>query len=117
MAAYEILVSHYQVIGYDLQEEIDKYAAALEAHKSTIDVPAPVTTALVETIVRRHDGAWVIVPVPEMPPPTPLPKDPKYYRTPAEQTSMLAKEAEEQELATMQKKQREEMLAARRQRK
>lgn len=46
---------------YDLDTEIAKYQTAREAHKLTEGVPAPTSTQLVETIVRRFNGEYEIV--------------------------------------------------------
>jgi hypothetical protein len=97
MAVYELYVDTYRVLPYDLQTEIDAYADALEAHKTTVDVPAPTTYSLVETIVKQYDGEFVLVPIPvtEPQPKNPLPKDPKYYRSKAERTKIMAAVAAE----------------------
>lgn len=55
-------------LGFDLQAAVDDFAAALEAHKRTINRPAPVAHPVVETIVRQHDGSFSIT----MPPAPPV---------------------------------------------
>jgi hypothetical protein len=91
MAALEIYVDTYQGLRYDLQAEIDKYTAALNAFKTTVDEPAPATTGLVENIVKNFGGEFVIIPIPiNPPPPQPLPTDSAYYRSPDEQAAMIA---------------------------
>lgn len=93
MAALEIDVQTYQLLGYDLQTEIDAYNLALADHANTIDVPAPTTTSLVEGIVKHHDGLFVIVPSPAKAEMQPLPKDAKYYKSTAERAKVEAEVA------------------------
>ena len=61
----------YESFGGTLEAEVSSFAAALEAHKFTVGVPAPrAANALVEEIVRR--GGFAIVEPPEVPQPDPL---------------------------------------------
>jgi hypothetical protein len=99
MAAYEMYVDTYRTLEYDLQAEIDAYIDALEAHKTTVDVPAPTTYSLVETIVKQYDGEFVLVPAPDPPPLQPLPKDLKYYKSKADRTKIMAAVAAEEKAA------------------
>ena len=50
------------------------FAAAVEAHRLTVDVPAPTTDPVVELVVRQYGGAYDIEPEPE--PEVPLEPDP-----------------------------------------
>jgi hypothetical protein len=96
MAAYEIIVETYQALAYDLQAAIDKYTADLEAHKHTVGEPAPGATSLVERIVKTHEGLFVIVQAPAAPEKQPLPTDPKYYKSEAEQEAIAKRVAEKE---------------------
>jgi hypothetical protein len=52
------------------------FAAALEAHQFTVDVPAPTADPVVEAVVRQYGGLYDIEPPPEVPldpDPTPAP--------------------------------------------
>jgi hypothetical protein len=54
------------------------FAAALEAHRFTVDVPAPTADPVVELVVRQYGGQYDIEPEPEPdvpldPGPTPVP--------------------------------------------
>jgi hypothetical protein len=52
----------YGNLGYNLDRAIEDYAAAVEAHRTTVDVPAPSPPSpLVEAIVRNHGGVYMIV--------------------------------------------------------
>jgi hypothetical protein len=94
MAALEIIADTYQMLTYDLQTAIDQYTTALAAHADTVGEAAPGTTMLVETIVKHHDGLFVIVQAPAAPEKQPLPTDPKYYKSKADQLAIAAQAAE-----------------------
>lgn len=81
MEPCEISFEAYQLLPYDLQEEIDKYTLALEAHASTEGQAAPAADTIVENIVKFHGGAFVIVAPPPKAELRPLPADPKYYKS------------------------------------
>lgn len=51
-------------------EAVADFAAALEAHRYTVDVPAPTADPVVELVVRQHGGQYDIEPepVPDVPP-------------------------------------------------
>ncbi len=50
------------------------FAAAVEAHRFTVDVPAPTADPVVELVVRQYGGQYDIEPEPE--PEVPLERDP-----------------------------------------
>lgn len=95
MAALEIYADTYRALGYDLAAAIAAYTAELELFATSEGDPAPAADALVDRIVRQHDGLFVIVPAPATPEQQPLPRDPRYYRSPAERRAILAKDAAE----------------------
>jgi hypothetical protein len=80
VAAYEIVIDSYQALGFDLEAAVADFQVKLVAHAATIGVAAPTAHGVVETIVRYHDGEFVIVPAPPPPPLTPLPKNLALYR-------------------------------------
>jgi hypothetical protein len=86
----EIFADTYQALAFDLPAAIATYQAELDAFATTEGVPAPSASSLVEGIVKHHDGKFVIVPPPPVPDKQPLPRDPSYYRTPAEQADVIA---------------------------
>ena len=92
---YEMWADEYQGLGYDLQAAIDKYKADMLAHAKTIGIAAPTTHGLVEAIVKYHDGLFVLVADPPPLEKQPLPTDPKYYKTKADQVAIAAKEAKD----------------------
>jgi hypothetical protein len=62
MAAFLMPRALYGSLGYNLDRAIEVYAAALDEHRTTVDVPAPSPPSpLVEVIVRNHDGAYQII--------------------------------------------------------
>lgn len=63
MPALRIPIDSYEALGFDLSAAIDDYRAALDAHATTVDEPAPAVHALVERVTKEHDGAYLIVPV------------------------------------------------------
>ena len=56
-------------------DAVAAFAAALEAHRFTVDVPAPTTDPLIELVVRQHGGQYDIEPEPG-PDPEPEPEEP-----------------------------------------
>lgn len=56
-------------------EAVAAFAAALEAHRFTVDVPAPTADSVIELVVRQHGGQFDIEPEPE-PDPEPEPEQP-----------------------------------------
>ena len=54
-------------------EAVAAFAAALEAHRFTVDVPAPTADSVIELVVRQHGGQFDIEPEPE---PDPEPEQP-----------------------------------------
>jgi hypothetical protein len=63
--ALEITQAFYDSLPYDLATELASYTAAMEAHKLTVDQPAPFTEPLVEAAFR--EGGYTIVPEPTIP--------------------------------------------------
>jgi len=54
--------SLYNQLDYNLDREIEAFMEALEAHKSTVNVPAPFAkSGLVENIVKGHGGVYQII--------------------------------------------------------
>lgn len=90
MEPYEIWASSYQALTYDLQAAIDEYTAALTSHALTVGVAAPTATSMVENIVKHHDGLFVIVSDPQPAEQQPLPANPKYYKSKADQIAIKA---------------------------
>lgn len=58
-----------------LAEAVAAFAAAIEAHRYTVDVPAPTADPIVERVVRQYDGQYDIEPEPD-PDPEPEPEQP-----------------------------------------
>jgi hypothetical protein len=93
---YEIDFDSYRALRYDLQVAIDTYTEAIAAHASTVGVAAPTATSLVEGIVKRHDGLFVIVANQPEPEKQPLPKDNKYYKSATDKKMFTLKVVEEE---------------------
>lgn len=55
-------------------EAVAAFAAALEAHRFTVDVPAPTADSVIELVVRQYGGQFDIEPEPE---PDPEPEQPQ----------------------------------------
>lgn len=66
-----------QALGFDLARSVAEFAAALNAHQFTVDVPAPTAHPLVEHIVREHKGRFQVLPYPPSPPDTVEPTEPQ----------------------------------------
>jgi len=99
---YEMWADEYQGLGYDLQAAIDKYKADMLAHANTIGIAAPTTYGLVEIITKYHDGLFVLVADPSPLEKQSLPIDPKYYKTKADQKTIVAKAAKEEAIVKAQ---------------
>lgn len=56
-------------------ETVAAFAAAIEAHRYTVDVPAPTADPLVELVVRQYGGQYDVEPEPG-PNPDPEPEEP-----------------------------------------
>jgi len=56
-------------------DAVAAFAAALEAHRFTVDVPAPTAVPLIELVIRQHGGQYDIEPDPG-PDPNPDPEQP-----------------------------------------
>lgn len=69
----EIPKETYDGLKYDLDAAVAEYTAAMEAHKFTVDVPAPTADPMVEMVYRA--GGYVIV---EPPKPAPKPFEPLF---------------------------------------
>ncbi len=55
-------------------QAVADFAAAIEAHRFTVDIPAPTADPLIEIVVRQHGGLYDVEPEPEPePPPEPEP--------------------------------------------
>lgn len=52
-------------------EAVAAFAAALEAHRFTVDVPAPTADSVIELVVRQYGGQFDIEPEPEPDPEQP----------------------------------------------
>ena len=57
----EVRKSYADMLGGDLAAAVKEFAAAVEAHRFTVGVPAPTAHPLVEEIVRQHGGSFTIV--------------------------------------------------------
>lgn len=58
---FRITQEQVGALDYDLDSAIAEYTAAREAHKKTVDVPAPTAEPLVEAIVKKFGGLYEIV--------------------------------------------------------
>jgi hypothetical protein len=87
----EIFADTYQALAFDLPAAIATYQAELAAFAETEGEPSPLVHSLVEQIVKQHGGQFVIVAPPAPADPQPLPRDPAYYRSPAERDRIIAK--------------------------
>ncbi|SDB57537.1 hypothetical protein [Bauldia litoralis] len=52
-------------------QAVADFAAAIDAHRNTVDVPAPTADPLIEVVVRQYGGLYDVEPEPE---PEPLPE-------------------------------------------
>jgi hypothetical protein len=76
-------------LGFDLADAVASFAAEVEAHRDTVDVPAPTAHPVVELIVRQHGGEFTILEPPE-PEPEPDPGPPTVDDVIAERERRLA---------------------------
>lgn len=60
MPPMSIKRSLIQAIGLDVAADVKAFQAALKNHAKTVNVPAPTAHPLVESIVRQHEGQFVI---------------------------------------------------------
>jgi hypothetical protein len=72
---YVISHNEAQALGFDIAAAVSNFAAAVDAHRLTVDVPAPTAHRLVEFIVRQQGGQFTIEPPPP-PPEESEPQDP-----------------------------------------
>jgi hypothetical protein len=61
-----------------LADAVAAFAAAIEAHRFTVDIPAPTADPLIELVVRQHGGQYDVEPEPD-PEPEPQPEQPPTY--------------------------------------
>lgn len=91
----KLLKSFIDGLGYDLSAAVKAHQAAIEAHRYTVDQPAPVADPLVEAIVR--DGGYEIEDdtLPELEPALPDLSDRQFFQGLAEEGIISWDEAEE----------------------
>ena len=69
-----LTISHMEILRLGgpeaFADAVAAFAADLEAHRYTVDVPAPTADPVVELVVRQHGGQYDIEPepVPDVPP-------------------------------------------------
>lgn len=49
-----------QITPEELSTAVEEFAAALNNHQFTVNVPAPTASPLIEEIVRRHGGEFEV---------------------------------------------------------
>ena len=83
MAALALSQDDFLALGRQLVDQaIATYSQALVTHATTVNVPAPTAHPMIEAIVNRYGGQYVVTP-----PVTPQPAD----QTAALQAALLAK--------------------------
>lgn len=74
--AYVLTHEEAAALGFDVKSAVAEFEAAIEAHRFTENVPAPVAHPLVEMIVRNYGGKLEVLPLPPLAPPEPEPAPP-----------------------------------------
>lgn len=72
MPGIEIARAGYDGFAGTLEQRVSDFMAALEAHRSSVGIPAPVEAPLIEAIARA--GGMAEVTIVDPPPPAPLPE-------------------------------------------